>query len=451
MDQGSYPKDIIDCENLILSKIRQINELKDDIFKLKQTLLFKKQTFIKKQISEHNYPNRELSNDEIQLYSRQMIIPEIGILGQLSIKKSSILVVGAGGLGCPSLNYLCRGGVETFGIVDYDTVDMNNIHRQTLYEPNDIGISKVEISKRKILEINPLCKVVTYHCQLHSNNAVNIIEKYDIVLDCTDNVATRYLLNDACVLLKKPLVSASALKLEGQLTVYNYKEGPCYRCLFPKPPPPETVTNCSDGGILGCVTGIMGSLQALEAFKIILNFSDILSGRLLLFDASTSTSRNVKLRGKNPKCSVCSKCPEIIDLIDYEQFCGMKASDKDYALNVLDHQERMTVEQYKSDFVDTKKDHLLIDVRSPIEYEFCKIPNSMNIPLKYILEDKFLELIKTYANAGSDVIIVCRRGNDSQLAVRHLSEKLRTLAFPKDIIGGLYAWQHKVDKTFPIY
>jgi adenylyltransferase and sulfurtransferase len=274
---------------------------------------------------------------------------------------------------------------------------------------------------------------------------MEILKHYDVIVDATDNVATRYLLNDACVLLKKPLVSGSALMFEGQLTVYNYNNGPCYRCIFPKPPPPETVMNCGDGGVIGAVTGTIGSLQAMEVLKIIhLNKDEVLSGQLLLYDGLSCSFRKIKLRGRKENCEVCGNAPSITELIDYEQFCGMKASDKDSGLKLLSEDERISVQNFRK----LNQEHMLIDVRSEAEFEICKLENSHNIPIKQLLSSKIdVDLMNRLKH--EDVYVVCRRGNDSQIAVRYLQEKLDIKS--KDIIGGLHAWTKEIDENFPIY
>lgn len=286
---------------------------------------------------------------------------------------------------------------------------------------------------------------------------MTIVDGYNVVLDATDNVASRYLLNDLCVLTGKPLVSGSALRFEGQLTVYNWAGGPCYRCLFPKPPPPEMVTNCSDGGVLGAVPGVIGVLQALEAIKIVSGAGTTLSQRLLMFDGLDGTFRNVKLRPSQTSCAVCGEKPSIDKLIDYEQFCGARASDKDKALSLLKKEERINVKEYKS-VVSSGQPHLLLDVRLPVELEICQLPNTTNIPLSSLLSEDSLTLIKekvtTLQKAESPVpvFVLCRQGNDSQRAVRMLQEKLLELPVElRDIEGGLRAWTRLVDSSFPLY
>lgn len=392
---------------------------------------------------------RLLTNDEIARYSRQLILPEFGgVHGQLKLKNTSFLIVGAGGLGCPAAQYLASAGVGTIGLVDYDDVEKSNLHRQILHTEQFVGIPKVLSAKNALLKINSGVKIETYHRQMHSENTLDIIDQYDVILDCSDNVATRYLLNDACVMKGKPLVSGSALQFDGQLTVYNFHGGPCYRCLFPVPPPPETVTNCGDGGVLGAVTGVIGSHQALEAIKVALDMGDTLSGRLLLFDGMKSMFRNIKLRAKRKDCDVCSDNPFVTRLINYEHFCGMRASDKEFSLSILHANHRMTALEYKE---LAKEQHILIDVRSPVEFEMCRLDNSINIPLKHILDDSQITDIQSLVQCDKmPVVVLCRRGNDSQIAVEHLRNKLKSCSV-KDIRGGLYAWQKAVDPSFPIY
>lgn len=280
---------------------------------------------------------------------------------------------------------------------------------------------------------------------------MEIITNFDIVLDATDNVATRYLLNDACILLKKPLVSGSALQLEGQLTVYNYLDGPCYRCLFPTPPLPSTVTNCGDGGVIGAITGVIGALQALEAIKIILSLPNCLNGRLLIFDGSSTNFRSIKLRKKRDDCAVCSENPAITRLIDYEQFCSMKASDKDNSLNILPEDKRIDVKDYKK-IVEQNLNHMLLDVRGVHEFEICKLNNSINVPIKKFTNEKEYkdQLIEKIKRENVPVFVVCRRGNDSQIVAQELINEVQD-ADIRDIIGGLHSWSALVDPDFPVY
>lgn len=357
--------------------------------------------------------------------------------------------------GCPSALYLCGAGVGHIGIVDYDTVELNNLHRQIVHQEQSIGISKSISIKNQLEKLCSAIKVTAYTEQLSSKNALEIIRDYDIVLDATDNVATRYLLNDACVFAEKPLVSGSALQFEGQLTVYNYRNGPCYRCIFPKPPPPETVTNCGDGGVIGAITGVIGSLQALETIKIVIGIENCLNGRLLLFDGVQSTFRNVKLRGKSNNCAVCAEPRQLTTLIDYEQFCGMKASDKDFKLDLLPQNQRVSVECLNEQRKNSEK-HLLIDVRSENEFEICQLKGSENYPIKLFVEPNcngrkmLIERIK--GENIPQVFVLCRRGNDSQIAAKRLIEELKDVQVNvHDVIGGLHAWTDQIDGNFPKY
>lgn len=398
-----------------------------------------------------------LNNDEICRYSRQLFLPEIGVRGQKKIKDSSVLIVGAGGLGCPAALYLACAGIGHIGIVDYDNIEINNLHRQLLYTEANIGTAKVTAAAERINQLNSYVKVTPYKIQLISKNALDVIKNYDIVIDGTDNVATRYLLNDACVLSGKPLVSGSALKFEGHLSVFNYNNGPCYRCIFPKPPPPETVTNCGDGGVLGAAVGVIGVLQALETLKIILNMPDIIFGRLLLFDGMETKFHDIRLRSKNADCVICGQHRVIHELIDYEEFCGAKANDKEPNLNLLRKEERISAEEYNK-IAKSDSKSILIDVRSPEEYEICHLQDSINIPFTQLSKDHNLNIIRNNIEKAQeelrpiDMYILCRRGNDSQKAVQYLKKLFTddTLRI-KDIIGGIYAWSNKIDPRFPKY
>ena len=391
----------------------------------------------------------KLTNSEIKRYSRQLLLPEWGVKTQvnLSRKTKGALVVGAGGLGCPAVQFMAAAGLSPIGIVDYDEVDVSNLHRQVLHSEQKQGMTKVDSIVLAIKQLNSHVKIIPYYTSLDSSNALEIIKNYDVVLDASDNVATRYLLNDACVLAGKPLVSGSALRFEGQLTVYNYKNGPTYRCLFPDPPPPETVTNCSDGGVVGVVPGIIGSLQAQEAMKIVGDFGDVLSGKMLLYDGFTSRFTTVKLRPRSEKADKVTK------LIDYEQFCGAKATDKEDSLEVLDKSDRISVQDYKNETSHDEK-HILIDVRTEPEMDICSLEKSINIPFNDIDKPESIEKINHLVNDtnADKLVLVCRRGNDSQRAVKSLKQKMNpTTLVIKDIIGGLHAWSDKIDRTFPKY
>ncbi|XP_035729758.1 adenylyltransferase and sulfurtransferase MOCS3-like [Vespa mandarinia] len=432
-------------------------ELINEIAKLRELLHEKESELANIRRAKQIPRDHGLNNDEISRYSRQIFLPEIGVTGQKKIKESSVLIVGVGGLGCPSALYLTCSGIGRIGLVDYDNIEINNLHRQVLFTEGSIGMPKVTVAAEFLNKLNSYTEVTPYKLQLDSSNALKIIELYDIVLDATDNVATRYLLNDACVLSNKPLISGSALRFEGHLSVFNYK-GPCYRCIFPKPPSPETVTNCGDGGVLGAAVGTIGVLQAVEAIKVILDMPETLSGRLLVFDGIETRFRNINLRTRNQECAICGKNPIIKELIDYEQFCGAKANDKNPNLNLLKNEDRITVETYNHIIKFNTEDHLLIDVRSPEEFQICRLRNSINIPLYEIYKDNATKQIKSEIDKQdngktiSKVYVLCRRGNDSQKAVKHLQEIFKDSKLNiKDIIGGIHAWSNKIDSTFPIY
>nr|XP_050846798.1 adenylyltransferase and sulfurtransferase MOCS3 [Vespula vulgaris] len=432
-------------------------ELINEIAKLRELLHEKESALANIRRAKQIPRDHGLNNDEISRYSRQIFLPEIGVTGQKKIKESSVLIVGVGGLGCPSALYLTCSGIGRIGLVDYDNIEINNLHRQVLFTEGTIGMPKVTVAAEFLNKLNSYTEVTPYKLQLDSSNALKIIELYDIVLDATDNVATRYLLNDACVLSNKPLISGSALRFEGHLSVFNYK-GPCYRCIFPKPPSPETVTNCGDGGVLGAAVGTIGVLQAVEAIKVILDMPETLSGRLLVFDGIETRFRNINLRTRNQECAICGKNPIIKELIDYEQFCGAKANDKNPNLNLLKNEDRITVETYHHITKFNTEDHLLIDVRSPEEFQICRLRNSINIPLYEIYKDNATKQIKSEIDKQdngktiSKVYVLCRRGNDSQKAVKHLQQIFKDSKLNiKDIIGGIHAWSNKIDSTFPIY
>ncbi|XP_068975256.1 adenylyltransferase and sulfurtransferase MOCS3 [Bombus flavifrons] len=436
-----------------------MNEKKliDEIVELRELLRTKETQLAALRREKQILQDYGLNNEEILRYSRQIFLPEIAIKGQVKLKNSAILIVGAGGLGCPAALYLASAGVGQIGIIDYDDVEINNLHRQLLYAETSIGTPKVNTAAESLNRLNSDIKVTPYKIQLDSSNALDIIKSYDVVVDATDNVATRYLLNDACVLSNKPLVSGSALKFEGHLSVFNYN-GPCYRCIFPKPPPPETVTNCGDGGVFGPAVGTIGVLQALEALKIVLDLPHVLSGQLLLFDGLETKFRKINLRAKNINCAVCGEHPTLHKLIDYEQFCGAKANDKDPKLNLLRTEERISVEEYNTTLKLGTKAHILIDVRSAEEFDICHLKNSINIPLCDInnnetvtlIRSRIQEIQKQHDNAS--LYVMCRRGNDSQKAVKSLQEIFQGSNLEiKDVIGGIHAWSKKIDCTFPVY
>ncbi|XP_029449959.1 adenylyltransferase and sulfurtransferase MOCS3 isoform X2 [Rhinatrema bivittatum] len=405
-----------------------------------------------------------LTNRAILRYSRQLVLPELGVKGQLNLSKSSVLIVGCGGLGCPLAQYLAAAGIGRLGLLDYDVVEVSNLHRQVLHGEDRQGMAKSLSAATTLKQLNSEVEYICYNMTLNPEVALELIRQYDIIADCSDNVPTRYLVSDACVLTGKPLVSASALRMEGQLTIFNYHGSPCYRCLFPVPPPLETVTNCADSGVLGIVPGIMGCLQALEVLKIASGMGTSFSQFMLMFDALEGRFRNIRLRPKNNNCAVCGTNPTVRVLQDYEAFCGSSASDKCRTLHLLSKEERISAPEYKK-ILDEQVPHLLIDVRPQVEVDICRLPHSVHIPLcklerknldclnhldKKILEGKLI----TAEEMSFPVYVICKLGNDSQKAVKILQElsgKELDLILAKDITGGLMAWSNKVDPTFPQY
>ena len=379
----------------------------------------------------------QLSKDEILRYSRHLIMPEVGMDGQLKLKRAKVLCIGAGGLGSPLALYLAAAGVGRLGIVDFDVVDFTNLQRQIIHDTNDVGRMKLESAKDTIADINPNVEVVAYGTRLTSENALDIFRDYDIVADGTDNFPTRYLVNDACVLLGKPNVYGSIFRFEGQATVFYAKEGPCYRCLYPEPPPPGMVPSCAEGGVLGVLPGIVGSIQALETIKLILGRGRTLIGRLLLFDALELKFRELKLR-KNPECPVCGAHPSVTQLLDYEQFCGIRGEEHVPETKVPE----ITAPEVKK-MMDERKPFVLVDVREPHEFQICRIPGSTLIPLGDVPK-RMHEL-----NSADEIVVHCRSGMRSAQAV----DLLMKAGFRKihNLKGGVLAWADQVDPTMPKY
>jgi adenylyltransferase/sulfurtransferase len=380
--------------------------------------------------------NIHLSNEEILRYSRHLIMPEVGMEGQKKLKAASVIMIGAGGLGSPLGMYLAAAGVGRLGIVDFDVVDETNLHRQLLHGTNDVGRSKLESAKEKIKDINPFVEVETFETRLTSENAFEILKDFDLIVDGTDNFPTRYLVNDACVLSGKPYVYGSIFRFEGQVTVFDGKTGPCYRCLYPSPPPPGLVPSCAEGGVLGVLPGIIGSLQALEAIKLIIGEGETLVGRLILFDSLKFKTRELKLR-KNPDCPVCGENRTINELIDYEQFCGISYEDgRD--VNV----DRISVEDLNLK-LNNNEDIFLLDVREPHEYEINKIKEGYLIPLND-LPNRINEL-----DSSREIVAYCKVGGRSARAV----DFLRKTGFKKvkNLIGGIDSWAKKIDRSMPRY
>ena len=381
----------------------------------------------------------ELSQEEIQRYSRHIILPEVGLEGQKKLKAASVLCIGTGGLGSPLLLYLAAAGIGRIGIVDFDIVDSSNLQRQIIHGTSWVGKPKIVSAKDRILEINPYCQVDLYETRISSENALDILAPYDVVIDGTDNFPTRYLTNDACVLLDKPNVYGSIFRFEGQATVFNYQGGPNYRDLYPEPPPPGMVPSCAEGGVLGVLPGVIGTIQATEAIKIILGAPDTLSGRLLLYNAWEMKFRELKLR-PNPIRPVIEK------LIDYEQFCGIPQAQAQEAAEQQKMTE-ITVVELKTLLDSEANDYILIDVRNPNEYQIAKIPNSVLIPLPDIENGAAIPKIKELVN-GYRLIAHCKMGGRSAKALAILKEAgIEGI----NVKGGISAWSREVDSTVPEY
>jgi adenylyltransferase/sulfurtransferase len=378
----------------------------------------------------------DLSNEEIARYSRHLLLAELGIDGQKRLKAARVLIVGTGGLGAPLVLYLAAAGVGTLGIVDFDVVEESNLQRQVIHGTRDIGRPKVASAQDRIKSINPKIKINTYNTALTSANALDIIKDYDIVADGTDNYQTRYLVNDACVLLGIPNVYGSIFQFEGQASVFYAKEGPCYRCLYPEPPPPGLVPSCAEGGVIGVLPGIVGSIQANEVIKLIAGGGKPLIGRLLLFDAWRMKFRELALE-KDPHCPICGKDPSIHELIDYEQFCGLKKSAAEVPV------ETISATELKAR-IDNNDPLQIIDIREPHERAIARFPNSKAIPLGQMVRriDEF--------DPSIDAVFLCKIGQRSIFAIRALQEAGYTgrLLNLKD---GVNAWAREVDTTLPVY
>ncbi|XVF77375.1 hypothetical protein PTKIN_Ptkin14bG0038000 [Pterospermum kingtungense] len=400
-----------------------------------------------------------LSPDSVYRYSRHLLLPSFGVQAQANLLKSSVLVVGAGGLGSPALLYLAACGVGRLGIVDHDVVELNNMHRQVIHTEAYIGQPKVKSAAAACRAINSTIQIVEHEEALRTSNALEILSQYDVIIDATDNAPSRYMISDCCVVLGKPLVSGAALGLEGQLTVYNYKGGPCYRCLFPTPPPATACQRCSDSGVLGVVPGIIGCLQALEAIKIASGVGEPLSGRMLLFDALSARIRIFKIRGRSLQCEVGGENTTFDQQqfkdFDYEKFTQSPLSTSPPKLKLLAPESRITSKEYKERIVSGEP-RVLVDVRPEHHYQIVSIPKSLNIPLAS-LETRLSEISSALkqeqehegTGSGANLYVICRRGNDSQRAVQYLHNKGFNLA--KDIVGGLESWAHDVDPNFPMY
>ena len=375
-----------------------------------------------------------LSQDELLRYSRHLILPEVGLEGQRKIKAASVLLIGAGGLGSPLALYLAAAGVGRIGIVDFDVVDESNLQRQVLHGTSTVGRSKLESAKRRLADLNPCVRVDTYPERLSSENAMDVIRPYDIVADGTDNFPTRYLVNDACVLLGKPNVYGSIFRFEGQASVFDARVGPCYRCLYPDPPPPGLVPSCAEGGVLGVLPGVIGVIQGIETLKLLLGVGETLVGRLVLFDALAMRFRELQLR-KDPACPLCGEKRTITELIDYEQFCGVAPEGHNAELAITARE--LAPRRERGD------DLVLIDVREPHEYEIAHIAGAVLIPL-HSLPERMNEL-----DSSREIVLHCKVGQRSMRAL----EQLHRAGFRKikNLRGGIDAWSRDVDPTVPRY
>ena len=376
----------------------------------------------------------ELTREEVQRYSRHLIMPEVGVDGQRKLKAARVLCVGAGGLGAPASMYLAAAGVGTLGLVDFDAVDASNLHRQVIYDTTDVGKRKLEAARDRLTAMNPSVKVVMHELALTSNNALDVLKDYDVILDGTDNFQTRYLVNDACVLLGKPNAYGSIFRFDGQASVFAVKGGPCYRCLYPEPPPPGLVPSCAEGGVLGVLPGVIGVIQATEAIKLILGSGQPLIGRLLLYDALQMRFRELKLR-RDPECPICGDRPSIHALIDYDQFCGVVPAHAQPATAGV---PEVTVEQMKAK-MDRGEDFFLLDVREPNEYQICRIEGAKLIPLGELAQ-RTGEL-----DLNREMIVHCKMGGRSAKAVSLLQE--RGFNRVSNLKGGILAWIDKVDPS----
>ena len=381
----------------------------------------------------------DLNNDEIRRYSRHLILPEVGMAGQKRIRSTSVLCIGAGGLGSPIAMYLAAAGIGRIGILDFDKVDFSNLQRQIIHSTPDVGRPKTASAKESILAINPNTEVVIHETRLSSENAMEIIARYDIVVDGTDNFPTRYLTNDACVLLKKPNVYGSIFRFEGQASVFApHLGGPCYRCLYPEPPPPGMVPSCAEGGVLGVLPGIVGTIQATEILKLALGQGNSLVGRLLLFNALEMKFRELKLR-RDPKCPLCGDNPTIKELIDYEQFCGISPEPETPATNP----DEVSVQEMKRALENAKLGIRVIDVREPDEYEIARVKGVPLFPLS-ALQQRFTEL-----DPNQTLYVHCKSGVRSLKAVNFL--KQQGFKYAKSVKGGISAWSDEIDHDVPKY
>jgi sulfur-carrier protein adenylyltransferase/sulfurtransferase len=391
-------------------------------------------------ISEDRLQSIDFSNDEIARYSRHLIMPEVTLDGQKRIKAASVLCIGTGGLGSPIALYLAAAGIGRLGLVDFDVVDFSNLQRQILHGTDDVGRKKLNSARDRIKAINPNVQVDLHDMMFRSENAMQVVQDYDIVIDGTDNFPTRYLSNDVCVLTKKPNIYGSIFRFDGQCTVFApHLDGPCYRCMFPEPPPPGMVPSCAEGGVLGVLPGIIGVMQAIEAIKLIIGIGDSLIGRLVSFDALKLRFKEFKIR-KDPSCPICGEHPTIHELIDYDQFCGIPQADAEAAKEL--EVPTITATELKTK-IDRQDKFVLVDVREPFEYDISRIPGSKLIPLGE-LPARLSEL-----DSADDIVLHCKVGGRSAKALRILQEAgFRKL---NNLQGGITAWSDEVDPSIPKY
>jgi adenylyltransferase/sulfurtransferase len=384
-------------------------------------------------------PAADLTTDEVKRYSRHLIIPEIGMTGQKRLKNARVLCVGAGGLGSPALLYLAAAGVGTIGIVDFDVVDESNLQRQVIHGQSDVGRSKAESAADSIREVNPYVRVVLHEARLDSDNAMDILAGYDLIVDGTDNFATRYLVNDACVLLGKPYVWGSIYRFDGQASVFWAEHGPCYRCLYPEPPPPGMVPSCAEGGVLGVLCASIGSIQVNEAIKLITGIGEPVAGKLVIYDALEMTHRTVRVR-KDPECPICGKNPTITELIDYDAFCGTLSQDAQQAAAG----STISATELKA-MLDGGDDIFLVDVREPNEYEIVSIPGARLIPKDQFLTGAALEQLPQ----DKRIVLHCKSGARSAECLAVV--KNAGFSDAVHVGGGVLAWVSQVDPSLPVY
>jgi len=384
-------------------------------------------------------PADGLTVDEVRRYSRHLIIPDVGMSGQKRLKNAKVLCVGAGGLGSPALMYLAAAGVGTLGIIDFDVVDESNLQRQIIHGQSDVGRSKAQSARDTVREINPFVRVILHEERLTSDNAMRIFEPYDLIVDGTDNFATRYLVNDACVLLGKPYVWGSIYRFDGQASVFWADHGPCYRCLYPEPPPPGMVPSCAEGGVLGVLCASIGSIQVNEAIKLIVGIGDPLVGRLMIYDALEMTYRSVRVN-KDPECPVCGKNPTVTELIDYDEFCGAVPEEAQQAAAG----STITAKQLK-EMLDGGEDIFLVDVREPNEYEIVSIPGARLIPKGEFMSGAALESLPQ----DKRIVLHCKTGVRSAECLAVV--KNAGFADAIHVGGGVVAWVNQVDPSLPVY